>query len=97
MKFFNRLNLILHSIRFRLALWFVFILAILLFSFSGMLFYMQIQELRAETLIRLDSKLETIEKLIVMDTTNPQAAGAQGFPIIANDDGTLFQSSDVLA
>ena len=67
MKFFNRINLILHSIRFRLALWFVFILAILLIGFSGMLFYMQIQELQAETLIRLESKLENIEKVFGTD------------------------------
>ena len=45
----NSLSLLFHSIRFRLALWFVLILALLLAVFSGLLFYMQIQELRAET------------------------------------------------
>ncbi len=74
MKFFNRINLILHSIRFRLTLWFVFILAILLIGFSGLLFYMQIQELQAETLIRLESKLENIEKAFGTDTS-PQISG----------------------
>jgi signal transduction histidine kinase len=90
MKFFNRLNLILHSIRFRLALWFVFILAILLIGFSGMLFYMQIQELRAETLIRLESKLENIEKAFGADKS------PQGFPN-NSDDMTSIQKEDVLA
>jgi len=97
MKFFNRVNLLLHSIRFRLALWFVFILAILLIAFSGMLFYMQIQELRAETLIRLESKLENIEKAFGTDLTNPQITEGQGFPLFTNDDNTSFQSNDVLA
>ena len=97
MKFFARMNLIFHSIRFRLALWFVFILAILLIGFSGMLFYMQIQELRAETLIRLESKLENIEKALGTNTVNTQTAEEQGFPVIINDDSTSFQKEDVLA
>jgi signal transduction histidine kinase len=93
MKFFNRINLILYSIRFRLALWFVFILAVLLVGFSGMLFYMQIQELQAETLIRLESKLESVEKVFGTDAANPQE---QGFPINTNDGDTSFQKEDVL-
>jgi heavy metal sensor kinase len=94
MKIFNRINLIFHSIRFRLALWFVFILAILLIGFSGMLFYMQIQELQAETLIHLESKLENIEKVFGTDKANPQQ---QGFPLSAKDgDDTSFQKDDVL-
>ena len=88
-KFFRSVNLILHSIRFRLALWFVFILAIILVGFSGMLFYMQIQELRAEALIRLDSKLENIEKVVT--------DAGEGLPIITNDDEVLLQKDDVLA
>jgi len=97
MKFFNRINLLLHSIRFRLALWFVFILAILLIGFSGMLFYMQIQELRAETLIRLESKLENIERVFGVDTVNLQNAEEQGFLATNNDDERSFQKEDVLA
>lgn len=50
----SNIKLLLHSIRFRLALWFVFILAILLTAFSGMLYYMQVQQLQAETLTRLE-------------------------------------------
>ena len=93
MKFFNRINPLLLSIRFRLTLWFVFILAIILISFSGLLFYMQIQELQAETLIRLESKLENVEKAFGTD-----AANSQGFPLNANDgDDSSIQKGDVLA
>jgi heavy metal sensor kinase len=89
------MKLILHSIRFRLALWFVFILGILLIGFSGMLFYMQRRELQAETLIRLESKLENVEKVFGRDTANPQE---QGFSITTNDsDDTSIQKEDVLA
>lgn len=92
MKFFNHINPLFLSIRFRLTLWFVFILAIILIGFSGLLFYMQIQELQAETLIRLESKLENVEKAFGADTANPQ-----GFPININDDSASLQKEDVLA
>jgi len=96
MKLFNNLNLILHSIRFRLALWFVFILAIILISFSGILFYTRTRELRDETLVRLEPKLESIERAFGADSVNAQSQNEQGFPIIINDDNTAFQKEDVL-
>ncbi len=91
MNFWQRLNLIIHSIRFRLALWFVFILGILLVGFSGMLYYMQVRELRAETINRLEAKLENIEKAFGVDPTNSQ------IPFNMGDDETAFQKEDVLA
>jgi heavy metal sensor kinase len=98
MKLFSRINVIFHSIRFRLALWFVFILAILLTAFSGMLYYMQVRQLQAETLIRLETKLENIEKIFGMDTVNLMTAGEQGFSTNANnDEETSVQDEDVLA
>jgi signal transduction histidine kinase len=97
MKFFNRVDLILHSIRFRLALWFVFILTVLLIVFSGLLFYIQIHELRAETLIRLESKLENIERAFGVDTANAQIAGEQFFLGSNNEGDTLLHKEDVLA
>ncbi|HLO29108.1 MAG TPA: ATP-binding protein [Anaerolineales bacterium] len=97
MNIVNRLNLILHSIRFRLALWFVFILAILLIGFSGLVYYMQIRELRAETMVRLESKLENLERAIGTDLSHPQSAVEQGLPINTNDDEVSFQKNDALA
>src|SRR5512143_3256156 len=91
MNILQRLNLILYSIRFRLALWFVFILGILLVGFSGLLYYMQIRELRAETIIRLESKLENIERAFGVDPANSQ------IPFNAGDDETAFQQEDVFA
>ena len=100
MNVFQRLNLLLHSIRFRLALWFVFILGILLIGFSGMLYYMQLRELRAETVIRLESKLENMEKTLEIDAAHPQLllntgdeAGLQNQDVIAlyKPDGSLLK------
>jgi heavy metal sensor kinase len=97
MNLLSRINLLLHSIRFRLALWFVFILGILLVGFSSMLFYMQKRELQDETLIRLESKLENLEKAFGVDSVNPQTVGEQGFSLKANDnDDTSLQKEDVL-
>jgi signal transduction histidine kinase len=96
-NFFSGINRIIHSIRFRLALWFVFILAILLFAFSGLLYYMQIQELRAETLNRLESKLEKIEKAFGTDSANSLTAEESIFLGSTNSGEAPLQNEDVLA
>lgn len=90
MGLLQHLNWILHSIRFRLALWFVFILGILLIGFSGLLYYMQILELRAETINRLEAKLESIEKGFGLDPANSQ------LPFNSSDE-TALENEDVLA
>jgi len=97
MNIFQRINLILHSIRFRLALWFVFILAILLVAFSGLLYYMQVRALRAETINRLESKLESLESVLGTEMAHPQSAVEQGLPVNGNDEEVVLQNKDVLA
>ncbi len=91
MNVFQRLLLILHSIRFRLALWFVFILGMLLVGFSAMVYYMRIHELQAETMVRLQAKLETVEQAFRMGGGNVQ------IPFNTPDDDSALQSQDVLA
>jgi len=92
----SNIKLLLHSIRFRLALWFVFILAILLTAFSGMLYYMQVQQLQAETLTRLESRLESIEKIFGMDAGSLLTDEDHGFAANAEDEDKLLQEDDVL-
>lgn len=89
----SNLHLLLHSIRFRLALWFVFILAILLTAFSGMLYYMQVQQLQAETLTRLESRLEGIEKIFGMDAGSLLADEDHAN---TEEEDKLLQEDDVL-
>ena len=98
MKLFSRLNLILHSIRFRLALWFVFFLTILLISFSGLLYYMQIRELQAETLIRLSAKRESIEGAFGVDAADQITADEHIFSGGNKAaSSTISQNVDVIA
>lgn len=92
----NNLQLLLHSIRFRLALWFVFILAVLLTAFSAMLYYMQVQQLQAETLTRLEARLESIEKIFGMDAGSLLADDDHGITTNAEDEDKLLQEDDVL-
>ena len=52
----KRLSLFLHSIRFRLALWFVVILGIVIVAFSAFIYYRQVQALQAAAIARLEIK-----------------------------------------
>jgi heavy metal sensor kinase len=46
----------LHSIRFRITLWFVFILAIVLAAFSGLIYYDQARDLQADSVGNIQGK-----------------------------------------
>lgn len=52
---------IAHSVRFRLALWFVAILAAILAGFSAFIYTRQVQEYSRETVARLDGKSRQLE------------------------------------
>ncbi|MCX6059667.1 MAG: ATP-binding protein [Chloroflexi bacterium] len=60
----HRFDSLFHSIRLRLALWFVFILGLVLISFSGLVYLSRIRELQAESVTRLAARLEEIEKFL---------------------------------
>ena len=52
----KRLSLFFRSIRFRLALWFVVILGIVIVAFSAFIYYRQVQDLQAAAIGRLEIK-----------------------------------------
>ncbi len=52
------------SIRFRLVLWFIVILALVLAGFSAFIFYSQTRDYRGDTTYELVQKLNDIEKLL---------------------------------
>lgn len=60
MKLFPKVVVFFHSIRFRLVLWFSFILALVLFGFSTFIYYNQALEVRGETRYRLVRKFDDI-------------------------------------
>jgi heavy metal sensor kinase len=52
----------LHSIRFRLLLWFAAILALVMFVFSAFIYFSQARDIRGDALYRLNRKAELISK-----------------------------------
>ncbi len=54
----NRLPPFIHSIRFRLVLWFVLILGVVMVVFSAFLYYRQAQDVRSVAMARLNYTLE---------------------------------------
>ena len=90
-KLLLKIDLLLHSIRLRLALWFVLILGLVLVSFSGLVYLSRVRELQAEAVTRLSSRLEEVEKFL-------GGEGGIAAPAPGMDGGqTLLRTGDILA
>jgi heavy metal sensor kinase len=85
--FRERLGALLHSIRFRLVLWFTAILAVILFAFSAFLFYTQSHNLQEEAVREIDRRLTGLAQ-------NVQTALRQGSGQISIPNG-LLRDTDV--
>ena len=85
--FRERLGALLHSIRFRLVLWFTGILAVILFAFSAFLFYTQSRNLQEEAIHEMDRRLTGL-------AGNVQIALHQGGGQISIPNG-LLRDTDV--
>ena len=59
--FARRVGSVLHSIRFRLVLWFTVILALVLCAFSAFVYISQSRDIRGEAQFRLESKMAALE------------------------------------
>ena len=57
----NWLTTFIHSIRFRLTLWFVFILALVLGVFSAFIYFVQARDLRGDSVGRMQEKFTRIQ------------------------------------
>jgi signal transduction histidine kinase len=60
---------ILHSIRFRLVLWFTAILALVLMAFSAFIFINQMRDIRGESVFRLERKMAALEVTLTITPT----------------------------
>jgi hypothetical protein len=60
-QFKQTLTQVIHSIRFRLVLWFVLILAVVLIAFSGFVYWRQAQDIRSIAITRLNLAVEHLE------------------------------------
>lgn len=90
-----RLRVLFDSIRFRLTLWFVAILALVLVVFSAFIYTLQARDLTRQTVDRLESKIRQIQSL---DQNLHEPFESQiTIPDISQNAGPLLGTADVLA
>jgi len=77
----NRVNLLLHSIRFRLALWFVVILGIVVVAFSAFIYIRQVMDMREAAIGRLEIKARRLGGLLRFSSHDYFQGTPLGFPI----------------
>ncbi|MCX6080709.1 MAG: ATP-binding protein [Chloroflexi bacterium] len=65
MKKFTGFNTFIHSIRFRLVMWYTVILALVLFAFSAFIYYNQARDIRGDALYRLERKFSEINEALM--------------------------------
>ena len=63
-KFGERANSFIHSIRFRLVLWFVFILGMVLAGFSLFVYYSQARDLRTASVDYLERRIGRLQEIL---------------------------------
>ena len=85
----------LHSIRFRLVLWFTAILALVLAAFSAFIYYSQMRDIRGDALFRLESKLNSIETVLSSSQNNPVTLQTSDILILMEHDGHVLASQGV--
>jgi two-component system, OmpR family, sensor kinase len=93
----RRVDLFIHSIRFRLTLWFVIILGVVLAVFSVFIYLRQAQDIRSTAITRLNTRL-----LILLNTSSESDHDDEqaAFQILANNPGLVaawLQNGEVLA
>lgn len=96
-RFFSRISIIVHTIRFRLALWFTAILAIVLVSFSAFIYIRQSQELHAEAINHLQNQVRKIEDTLRFSNRDAFEHNPIQFPADPNNGDSLLRQGDVLA
>jgi len=85
----------LHSIRFRLTLWFVFILAIVLSVFSLFIYYSQSRDLQADSIARMQQKLTRLQAYFHSPDWQNSNLGISNIP--GPDSQSPLQLGDALA
>jgi signal transduction histidine kinase len=93
----RRIGTFFRSIRFRLTLWYLLILAIVLILFSGFVYTRQRNDLRAAALDRLALKSRQLDGLYhALIVANP-GSNTITFPDISSSGTALIQENEVLA
>ncbi len=99
-KFFTpklqRLRRLFSSIRFRLTLWFVVILALVLAAFSVFVYTRQAYDLRRETITRLENKTRQFQAILQF-ANRERFEGSLTVPDISQGSGPPLQEDEILA
>jgi signal transduction histidine kinase len=87
---------VLTSIRFRLALWFVVILALVVLAFSVFIYTQQANTLRSATLGRLENKIHQVQSLQEFSHRD-ELEERVTIPDLSQNAGPLLQGDEILA
>lgn len=93
----NQFSLLIHSIRFRLALWFVVILAVVIVFFSTFVYTRQVWDLRSAAVSRLEKKVQRFGVFLRYSGRDYFEGRVQGVPTDPASEEPLLQEGDVLA
>jgi signal transduction histidine kinase len=97
-KFFlNRIPVLIRSIRFRLALWFVLILGVVVVAFSAFIYYRQQRDLREIAVARLDLKIRRLGGLLRFSSQAFFQQTPLRIPIDPSSGESFLSEGDVLA
>jgi heavy metal sensor kinase len=96
-RLLNRLLILVHSIRFRLALWFVLILGIVLVAFSSIIYYRQVRDLREIAVGRLELKMRRLGTLLRFSSLDLFQQAPLHIPVDPLSGEAFLQEGDVLA
>ena len=92
-----RLSLLTHSIRFRLALWFVAILGVVIVLFSAFIYTRQLYDLRVAAVNRLDIKAQRLASFLRFSDHDYFEESPLRVPRDPQSNEVLLQDTDVLA
>ena len=95
MKNLSGLSTFIHSIRFRLVMWFTIILALVLFSFSAFVYYNQARDIRGEALYRLVRKLGGIEETALNSESSPVILQESDVFVLLAADGQVLANQGI--
>ena len=93
----RRVGDVIGSIRFRLTLWFVAILAVILLVFSTFIYIQQARALREASLARLENKFTQLQTLVQLPVRELTRAGHLTLPSMPDNAQPLLQDGDVMA
>jgi signal transduction histidine kinase len=94
---FRRVKEIAGSIRFRITLWFVAILAIVLAAFSIFVYVQQARDLRSASLARLETRFAQVQALVQIPIREIARAGPLSLPSMPSNTQPLLRANDVMA